>query len=571
MLSELKVKNFAIIDEVTVAFKSGFNVLSGETGSGKSVMLKSLALLMGEKSSTDTIKTGAQQATVEGAFDISKREDVRSRLREYGLDDTEDLLVVRRILALDGKNRVYLNGALATLTQLKEVVAPLVEVTGRTFEDGQPLTPLIEMTAQHENRNLQSKAYHLDLLDQYLGLLKERGDLRLVSEKLAEIRGEIAALEQGAREKEQRLDFLTYQRDEITSLDLKPGEDTDLEGRLNLLRSAEKLQEFIADAESALYSDEDSALVRVHRIVQKSSEFSNLIPRLQTWSQNLTQAKALLEDAVYELRDLSKDTGADAETLQDMEDRLSAIRKLKKKHGRTVEDILENLKLIEAEISQLENSELSLEGLRAEERLVRDDLHKRAEALHVKRKNGLKTLVESVNAELSELNMKGVLFGANLEKLKEPSSSGVTDVEFTIQASKKDEPRPLAKFASGGELSRILLSVKRVVGHSDQPRTYLFDEVDAGVSGVTAEKVGRKLKAISKGQQVICVTHLPQVAAFADAHFVISKSTSSKEGVRMRIQSLKEDERVQEVARMLSGERITKASLENAKELIEGA
>ena len=567
MLVELKVRNFAIIDEIDVQFQEGFNVLSGETGSGKSLMLKSLALLMGGKSSPDTIKTGEDQATVEGAFELGDRSDIQMILEALGLDTPEKLLVVRRLISRDGKNRVYINGSLATLTQLKDIVCPLIEVTGRSTDDGEPLSPLIEMTSQHENRNLQSKSYHLDLIDQYLGLFPKRQELTALVNDISELRREIEELESKSMEKAQRLDFLSFQRDEISAVELKPGDEVELKNRADLLRNSENLRSFAEQAETALYSDDESALVRLHRVIQEAAEYTKMDSRIQSLVDNLSQAKTLIEESTYELRDFGKGLDSNDNELADTEAQLSQLRKLQKKYGASVEDILSTLKEIETEIESLENSEVLIGDQRKQLAKLETEAKKIAKSLHDKRLKGSKTLLESVQAELKDLNMKGLIFGVTLEEC-DLTSSGITDAEFTIQATKKDSPRALAKFASGGELSRILLSLKRVIGLSDRPRTYLFDEVDAGVSGVTAEKVGRKLKAISKGQQVICVTHLPQVAAFANSHFVINK-TAQKDKVQMTVDALVKKARIEEVARMISGEKITKTSIAHAKELIE--
>lgn len=571
MLTEIKVTNFAIIDQIRVHFRPGFNVLSGETGSGKSVILKSLALLMGEKSAADFIKAQEPQATVEGAFDLSDRSDIRERLSSLGLESSDDTLVVRRIISKDGKNRVYINGSIATLAQLKELVSPLLEVTGRVGDEGLPLSPLIEMTAQHENRNLQSKAYHLDLLDQYLGLLKERQLLAGTYYQLQTMKQQLDELQQGARDKAQRLDFLRYQRDEILSIDLKENEIVEIENQVELMRNTEKLLTFFDSSEAGLYSDEDSALVRLHRVLQTASEFSKLNPTLGKWAENLQQAKTILEESVYDLRSFNKDLGLDnAESMESVEKRLSDLRKIQKKYGQSFEEIMTALNEFESEIEKLENSEILMGDLTENITAVSEKLIKQAKVLHDKRSKGLKTLVASVQGELKDLNMKGLIFGVHAEVLPEPGPTGSTDIEFTIQTSEKDTARPLAKFASGGELSRILLSLKRVVGQSDEARTYLFDEVDAGVSGVTAEKIGRKLKSISKSGQVICVTHLPQVAAFADNHFIITKKVS-KNSVSMSVDPLDGPHRIEELARMISGEKITKTSLAHAKELIQSS
>ncbi|OFZ11067.1 MAG: DNA repair protein RecN [Bdellovibrionales bacterium RBG_16_40_8] len=563
MLNELKVANFAIIDKISVQFKSGLNVLSGETGSGKSVLLKSLSLLMGEKSISDTVKTGAEQATVEGSFDISKRPDIKERLIKSGIstEEASDPLIVKRIISLDGKNRVYINGSLSTLHQLRDIVAPLIELTGHP-------APLIEMTGQHDNRHLQSPAFHLEALDQYIGGLNLRLKIEELFTEKTKLSQELLGLEENSREKTKHLDFLTYQQNEIKAASLKIGDENAIENEIYLLKNSSRLAELIDNAESILYTDDDSALVRIHRILQKGHELSAQDNGLATKLQGLQQAKTLIEETLYELRDYSKKLNADPTNLEELESKLSQLRKLQKKYGVTVKDIFLALANIESEISGLENSEEKIIQLQAQISEINFKIKKYSQELHKMRAGGSATLAKSVNAELEDLNMKGLIFSVSIQELTEANASGISAVEFMIQSSKKDAPRALGKFASGGELSRILLSLKRVVGVSALPRTYLFDEVDAGVSGVTAEKVGRKLKSIAKGQQVICVTHLPQVAAFAHIHHVIAKSATSGGGVRMTVTELNQEEKIREIARMLSGEKITKSSLENARELV---
>jgi DNA repair protein RecN (Recombination protein N) len=561
MLSELKVSNFAIIDNIHVTFKNGFNVLSGETGSGKSVLLKSLALLMGEKSLTDTIQHGAAQATVEGLFDITQRKDIAERLTNSGIELIDGSLIVKRIISSDGKNRVYINGSLSTLQQLRDVVSPLIELTGHQ-------APLIELTGQHENRHLQSRSYHLEALDQYIGAVALRNTVEKLFHEHANVENELLRLKNDLKSKEQRLDFLTYQRDEIKNLNLKPGDEDSLQNELIFLKDSSRITQFLNEAETALYSDDDSALVRIHRILQRGLEFSSLDTKFKEKLDTLQQAKSLLEDCVYEFRDMGQKMSSSPEHLESIEEKLSALRKLQKKYGITVAEILENLTTIEEEIQTLENSEENVSQLENKSTALMKNLKEQSRELHKIRVGGAKTLAKSVNSELSDLNMKGLIFNVRVdENTNGLTATGISDVEFMIQSSKSDVARSLSKFASGGELSRILLSLKRVVGASEYPRTYLFDEVDAGVSGVTAEKVGRKLKSIAKGQQVICVTHLPQVAAFASAHYVIQKSQVGN-GIKMTVDALSSAEQVKEIARMLSGEKITKSSLAHAKELL---
>ena len=563
MLLELKVTNFAIIENLHIQFKNGLNILSGETGAGKSVLLKSLSLLMGGKGSSDTIRTGAALATIEGSFDLSKRPDILSTLQNMGIEADEEVLIVRRVLSAGDKSKIYLNGSLSTLASLRDIVAPLVELAGHS-------APLIEMTGQHENRNLMAKTYHLDLLDQYAGTWDKR---LLFTEKFNHyhhIFSEIKKIETDAKQKAQRLDFLVYQRDEIANLDLSPGEDLELETEVKKLKNATRIGSYVDQAEAALYTDDDSAIQRLNAVLKKGMDLASIDPQIATKLDNLEQAKTLIDETVYELRQYASKIDADPQRLEEVEGRLSDLRKLQKKYGASVDDILKALMEMEMEISNLQNSDLKIESLKKEAMQLSKELEALGADLHKRRLKGAELLANSVNAELLDLNMKGVTFHVQIEKLADLTSTGLSDVEFLSQTSSKDIKRPLAKFASGGELSRILLSLKRVVGSSNQPRTYLFDEVDTGVSGETAEKVGKKLKTIALGQQVICVTHLPQVAAFGDTHFFIQKSPQ-KDSVAMLVSELKQKDRVQEIARLISGEKISKTSLAHAEQLLAEA
>lgn len=560
MLLELKVSNFAIIENLHITFKDGLNILSGETGAGKSVLLKSLSLLMGAKGSSDTIRTGANQATIEGSFDLSQRPDIKAALTELSIETDDDLLIVRRVLSAGDKSKVYLNGTLSTLNNLRDVVSPLVELAGHN-------APLIEMTGQHENRNLMSKHYHLDLLDQYAGTFDKRN---IFSEKFQQYQNclaEIAKLEAESKNKAQRLDFLTYQRDEIVNLDLNPGEDHELEIEVKRLKNSHKIGTFVDQAEEALYGDDDSAINRLNAVLKKSHDIASIDPQLSNKLENLEQAKTIIDECIYDLRQYSNKIEADPQRLEQAEARLSDLRKLQKKYGSSVDEILKALMEIEIEIADLQNTDNRLEELKKQIPTLSKELKTLGAELHKRRQKGAELLADSVNAELLDLNMKGVTFHIAIEELKDFATTGMSDIEFLSQTSAKDTKRPLAKFASGGELSRILLSLKRVVGSSNQPRTYLFDEVDTGVSGETAEKVGRKLQTIAKGQQVICVTHLPQVAAFGNVHFYIQKSPS-EDKVAMEVAELKTKDRIKEIARLISGEKISKTSLAHAEQLL---
>ena len=564
MLLELKVTNFAIIDNIHIQFRSGLNILTGETGAGKSVLLKSLGLLMGLKGSTESIRSGFQQASIEGSFDLSHRADLRQRVQDLGIELEEQLLVVKRVLAED-KSRVYINGSLSTLNTLRDLVAPLIEVAGHSSS----AAPLIEMTSQFDNRNLLSKSYHMDLLDQSAQTWDLRREYSARFSEWQKVCEEIQKLRSQGTVEQQRLDFLRFQRDEIQALDLRENEDQEIEAELRRMKNSSRWLEFINQAEMALASDADAATVRLNGIVKKAQDFTSYEPRLEGHIQTLRQAHMLIEDAVFEMRRWTEELDSEPGRLETLESRLSQLRKLQKKYGQSVTQIRQACEAFAAEIHQLENRDLILADLEKKEAKMQEGLRLLAQTLHTRREAQSSKLAKAVNEELAELNMKGVRFAVQLQALRELTATGLTEVEFMTQNSSKDPMRPLAKFASGGELSRVLLSLKRVVGSSDLPRTYLFDEVDTGVSGPTAEKVGRKLRSIAEGQQVICITHLPQVAAFASAHFYIHKSSAKR--VAMEVVELSGAEKVGEIARLISGEKVTKTSLAHAKELISEA
>lgn len=574
MLQELHVSNFAIIENVQLIFQPGLNILSGETGAGKSILLKSLGLLMGEKSEGSAVRSGKEFAVIEGSFDLESRPDIRQKLEGMGIECPDATMVVRRIVGGSQKARVYINGALSTLSALRDLVSPLVEVTGQAV-------PLIELTGQHDNRHLLSKTFHLELLDQYAGTTAIRLEHQRVYHRLREIQDEIQTIQTEERNRALRLDFLAYSRDEIRALELQPGDEVVIEQDARRMKHSKRLLEFASSSQETLDGDEDSITSRLQTLLARASELRQQDAELAEKLSPLEQARATIVDVAYELRDYANSLDADPDRLEEVESRLSRLRQLQKKYGATASEILDSLKTTEEEIRELEASDERLSQLETEAREFEEELKSLSQDLHNKRVAAARLFAEEVNAELLDLNMKGVTFLISVEALAETLASGMSDVEFQTKSSKLDEPRALAKAASGGELSRILLSIKQVVGSSDSllPRTYLFDEVDTGVSGETADKVGRKLRAIARGQQVICVTHLPQVAAHGDAHYFIhkqisedrpgSKKDSAAGNVAMSVDRLSADKRVREIARLISGEKLSATSLAHAQQLLD--
>lgn len=566
MLQELKVSQFAIIDSLQIEFQKGLNILSGETGSGKSVLLKSLALLMGDKASSDTVRVGATQATVEGAFNLKNRADLEKKLTDLGIPVDDHQLIVRRTISTEDKSKIYLNGVLSPLSQLRELISPLIAVTSHQ-------APLIEMTGQHDNRNLLSKSYHLDLLDQYASL----SDLRIAYENTysqwIHLKSEIQSFEKKAQEKNQRLDFIKYQVSEFKNLNLNPEVDENLEQEIKSLKNSSKLIQFSELCSEVIYEDQDSVSSRLKSLLKKSHEFAQLDQELYEKTQGLEQALNLIDETIFAIQSYVKKLNLDPEVLDEKESRLSQIRKLQKKHGQDLHAMIQLFDSLQKELHELENSDSHLIEMQKKCHALELELQKKAIELHQHRTQAAKKLTLLVNEELEDLNMKGVTFHIQASLLQQLSSTGLSDIEFLSKTSPKDPERPLGKVSSGGELSRILLALKKSVSQTttkthELPRTYLFDEVDTGVSGPTAEKVGKKLKEIARFQQVICVTHLPQVAAFADAHYTIHKKTVKQQAV-MNVELLDSKSRIEEIARLISGEKISKTSLAHAEQLIK--
>ena len=575
MLLELRVSQFAIIDSINIEFKKGLNILSGETGSGKSVLLKSLALLMGEKASSDIVRTGSHQATVEGLFDVKHRHDLLEKLTSYGIEVDEKKLLVRRVISSEDKSKVYINGVLSTLTQLKELISPLIEVTGNkhgTVPGSAVATPLIEMTGQHDNRNLTSKSYHLDLLDQSAGVLDKRHNLEKKYKSYLSLKTEIGNFERKQTERLQKLDYLKFQISEFEKVNLDLESDLTLEDDIKKLKSSAKILQFTDFADQTIYHDDDSVSYRLKTLLKKAQEFAAIDPELVKQVEPIEQAMTLIGDSVYQLHAYVKRLQLDPALLEEKEDRLSQIRKLQKKHGPDLNQLDTIYKNLKSEVHQITYADENFEDLKKNFNLIELELKKLSEDLHIARSKNATKLAKQINEELKDLNMNGVVFDIQVNKLSQVTETGISDVEFVTQTSPRDPFKPISKVASGGELSRILLALKKSTQSEDSktelPRTYLFDEVDTGVSGPTAEKVGQKLREISKGQQVICVTHLPQVAACGHVHYVIEKSNVNKQTV-MTVHELNHTQRINEIARLISGEKISKTSIAHAEQLLK--
>jgi DNA repair protein RecN (Recombination protein N) len=537
-------------------------VFTGETGAGKSIVLDALNLALGERASTDLIRTGSPEAVVEAAFELngSGSSSVASLLSAQGIElqQGEDLLV-RRVISAAGKNKVYINGSLATLTALADIGALLADIHG-----------------QHEHQSLLSLERQMEMLDAFGVLEKERESVAGGYHSYHELRKLLAGLEAGEREKAQREDLLRYQVNEIEAAQLKEGEDEALAAEQKVLANSEKLAGLAKSADEALYSSEGSVLSGLKRAATNIREIAAIDKRLAPVLELLESGRAQIEESAREVSSYAERVEFDPGRLEAIGDRLDLIQKFKKKYGGTLPEIIAFGQKAAEDLRKIERSGEEMERLKKEITALRTSLTKAAQDLTKKRKAAASELEKKVETELGHLGMKKSKFVVKITQ--EPGDDttdglklgprGVDRVEFLISPNPGEEPKPLAKTASGGELSRIMLALKTILAAGDTIPTLVFDEVDAGIGGAVAEEVGKKLKRVAEKRQVFCITHLPQIASMAASHYGVAKSVK-KDRTSTEVRLLDGQERVDEIARMLGGKTITEATLKHAGEMIE--
>jgi DNA repair protein RecN (Recombination protein N) len=551
MLTDLTIKNIAIIDTLQITLKAGLTVLTGETGAGKSIIIDAVGLIMGGRASSDLIRSGEEEATVEAIFDISSLPKVREQLAAAGFDCDDDLLV-KRSISRAGKNRIYLNGSMGTLNLLGDITRCLVNIYG-----------------QYESQTLLRPENQLALLDAFAGTASLRDRFSELFRQLQAIRERIEHLDEHERESARRIDLLSFQSGEIAAAGLTCGEEMELEDQRQILTSAGKLGSVSFEAFELLYGGDGAILGQLRRISTSVREIAAIDHTLGELATTLESAYLQLEDAAIELRDYSSRIESDPATLQQLEDRLDLISRLKRKYGTTVENILAFKEQIDAELEGLFGLEHDRQTLEKERDRLLDEVSAKGSDLTSERSVGAKKLKLALELEAHQLAMKGAIIEAALEPLTEPRSTGFERVEFLFSPNPGEPPRPLAKIASGGELSRLMLAFKQVLPENDVP-TLIFDEVDTGISGATSELVGRKLRNVAGRQQVLCITHLPQVASCAHHHLRIEKQVRDGRTTTSLVH-LSGEERIREIARLLAGERITDSAVTHAAEMLRSA
>ncbi len=562
MLTHLRVRHFAIIDKLEVGFGPGLNVVTGETGAGKSILVSALQLVLGAKARPEMVRTGAERAEVEALFDIRDDAAARARLAAMGLEDDEEL-VVRRIVEAEGRTRAYVNGKLATAAQLAELAAGLVDIS-----------------SQHQHHTLADPSTHLGFLDGFAGLARERAELADRWRAYVAARAAAEAADQAARARGDREDLLRFQLSEIEKLAPRAGEEAELADAIARLRHGAQLAGITTRAEEALYSGEADVVGQLGRVVADLESGARLDPALDALARQLEGARAEVEDVARELGRYARGLRADPDRLAEMEERQHQLRRLARKYGGTLEDALAFRAQAEAELAALGGAEERAEELRAAAEAALRQVTQLAREVSARRKAEAARLGAAITDELASLGMGEARVEIEVAREERPGeitvdgarlgATGFDRVEFLIATNRGEAPRPLRKVASGGELSRALLALKRTLAAQGPVGLYVFDEVDTGVGGAVAEVIGRKLHEVSRHHQVLCITHLAQIAVYADTHFQVRKEVVD-ERTRSAVRLLSTPERDEEIARMLGGIHVGEATRLAAAEMIRAA
>ena len=568
MLAELRLENYAVIDNLAVEFSAGLNLLTGETGAGKSILIDALALLLGEKASTDVIRTGAERAVISAVFEVESCAEKRASkiLETNGIDWEDDSLILRREIAAGGKGRVFVNNQPATVAVLRQLAPYLASIH-----------------AQNESLLSFDAAARLALLDAFAG-----SQFDAVSEafgKWKEIAGRITELERDEQDRLRLLDLWSFQKREIEEARLQPGEDERLETEKRVLANAEKIYNAAMNAFDLLYEGQSSTSASLRAAQKHLEELVRYEPKFQEALAAMDLARISVEDVGASLRDYAGGIEASPEHLAEVEDRLAAIDRLKRKYGPTLADVIQFGAEATRKLAEMENKDETLRELRGQLAQAGEEYLRLARAISKKRYEAARKLEKLVEAEINDLAMKSSFHieVCGTDEEGNWTAAGFDQVVYLISTNPGEPQRPLEQIASGGELSRVMLALKasveggkKNVARAPSPasarnaaqRTLVFDEIDTGIGGRAAEAVGKKLKSLARANQVLCVTHLPQIATFADHHYLIEKKDSGGR-TRTTIRRIEGNERTEEVARMLSGAKLTETSRKHAEQMLK--
>lgn len=564
MLRELSIRNFAIIDDLNIRFSDGLTVLSGETGAGKSIIINAVNLLLGSRATATMVRTGAETAELEALFEIAPESKVAGLMTEQGYDPSEGLLI-RRIISKSERHRIYINGSISTIQILDSVTGNLASISG-----------------QHAHQGLLREEQHLIILDQFAGLMPVRNELAGLYNEIVPLVKKLKELNSVKDRRTEQIEYLSYQKKEIIDAAIKPGEDATLEQDRTRLKNREALFEAVNSSIEELYSAQGSVTERLGGVRKNLNKASRLDPALASKEEAVAEAAYSIEETANGLRAYLEKIEKDEKALEEIDSRIDLLNKMKRKYGGTLQAIFERLDAIRLELSGIENLSETIEETQKKLAVLHKELSACAKELSAKRKESAKEFALKVEKELSTLKMPRTKFEVSLQT--QPASNdtdsfftadrsiinetGIDRALFLIAPNVGEALKPLYSIASGGELSRVILALKALLAGTESVETIVFDEVDAGIGGGVAEVVGRKMASLARHHQIICITHLPQIAKFGDHHFRISKNVSGGR-TTTAITPLNENERVEEIARMLGGEEITRATIAHAREMLE--
>jgi len=567
MLNLLNISNIALIGEMRVGFDPGLNLLTGETGSGKSILVDSLGVLIGGRFSSEMLKAGEAQGFIEGLFTLQPVPELTGLLESAGIDMDRDELIIRRELSMGGRNKIFINNRLATQSVLRDLRPFLVDIHG-----------------QGDQQTLFNPETHLDLLDSFAGLEQSRTELASRYQALVEIRAAVESQRKDEAERFQLIDILRFQIDELERSSVSAGEDDRLEEEKKRLSNIEKLVGLCSEGFSIVYEDSDSGIARIVQTLRRVEELAEYEQSFRGYIEGLETARALLEDLAFTLRDYGGRLEFSPSRLAEIETRLAEISRLKRKYGGRIDSMLSHLEKSQERLRNLEMADEREKDLSQQYGRSVDEYLEQARRMHRNRVRAAKRLETAVEGSLAEVAMEHAHLQVRLETpsdsdLAELSSlgsmgqrligpSGIDRAEFYFSANPGEPVRQLARVASGGEASRLMLVLKTIANASRFPRTIVFDEIDAGIGGRVSEAVGAKLKRLSQTNQVLCVTHQPQIARFADCHLLIKKETANAR-TEVSVDRLDRRARVEEIARMLTGADITESARRHARELLK--
>lgn len=553
MLNQLSVRNVAVIDKLDINLHDGVSVLTGETGAGKSIIIDSINMILGDRANKELVRYGTDKAIVQAVFDAPK--SVINILEENDIDVEDETVIITRQVTKEGKSVARINGMVVTLNILREISDRLINIHG-----------------QHDNQALLTPIRHITFLDTYADNEEYINRYKDILSKKREIEKKISSLEMDEQEKMQRIDLLEYQVNEIKKASLEKGEEDDLREQRDIYTNAEQITKSVNEAYMNLYEGDEiqSAYDGISIAVNEISQISDLNPQLKSINDTLNEIMYSLEDTAHEIKEFGETVEFDEQTLNEIEERLDLISRLKRKYGNSIEEILEYLKKAESELNDIKLSDERTNELKEELKNITKELKEKGNVLTQRRENAAKVLEENIEKSLHELNMEKSKFKVNIENDGTFYDNGMDKVEFLISTNPGEPLKPLVKIASGGELSRVMLAIKSILADSDGVDTMIFDEIDTGVSGKAAMSIAKKLAVIAKNKQVICITHLPQLTAMADNHYLIQKNTDG-ELASTTLKELDEEGRELELARIIDGGEVTELALSHAKQMLENA